>query len=81
LSYKGQAINDFFELSSFKLTLNSNCTVNLDSGYTVFIDRNKDDRNVTLVDTGNETFMLIHGDGEAVVMIKKLVEFHLSNKK
>ena len=51
--------------------LNSNCTVNLDSGYTVFIDRNKDDRNVTLVDTGNETFMLTQGDGEAVVMIKK----------
>ena len=47
LSYKGQAIKNF---SMNYHALNSNCTVNLDSGYTDFIDRNKDEWDVKLVD-------------------------------
>ena len=78
MSYKGQAINDFFELSSFKLE--QYCKFG-QWEYCLF-DRNKDEWNVKLVDKGdgtmtggrlkrlvchlwNETFMLTHGDGVA----------------
>lgn len=87
--YRGDQIKEYF--SNYWMSSTS-VTFNLGNGSHTVLNRNVDDWNVTVLDTGLETetggrllrakellggrFLLAYGDGVADVDISKLLEFH-----
>jgi len=94
LGYKGDVIKDYFIQHQYR---NNDFTINLDSNDLVFYNKEENDWNVTLVDTGINTLkggrikrverhlddvnMLTYGDGVANIDIKKLLNFHYTHGK
>lgn len=94
LGYKGEHIKNFFINYHIK---NSNITVNTSNGDISIHNKPKENWNVSLINTGQDTltggrllrlkkeltstFMLTYGDGVSDVDISKLIDFHKKNGK
>ncbi len=94
LGYKGEYIKNFFINYHIK---NSNITVNTSNGNISIYDKPKENWNVSLINTGQDTltggrllrlkneltntFMLTYGDGVSDINISKLLDFHKKNGK
>ena len=92
--YKGYLIKEFFFNYSLQT---SNVTINTLTNKVKFHNKKKENWNVTLIDTGEDTltggrilrikkyvgedFLLTYGDGVSNINIKKSIDFHKKNKK
>jgi len=92
--YKGYLIKEYFANYSLH---SSDVTIDIHKNKINVHKKNAEDWQITLVDTGEDTltggrilriknyvdedFLLTYGDGLANINIKKLIQFHKSNKK
>jgi len=92
--YKGYLIKEYFANYSLH---SSDVTIDIHKNKIYVHKKNAEDWQITLVDTGEDTltggrilriknyvdddFLLTYGDGLADINIKKLIQFHKSNKK
>jgi glucose-1-phosphate cytidylyltransferase len=92
--YKGYLIKEYFANYSLH---SSDVTIDISKNKIYVHKKNAEDWQITLVDTGEDTltggrilriknyvdddFLLTYGDGLADINIKKLIQFHKSNKK
>jgi len=92
--YKGYLIKEYFANYSLH---SSDVTIDIRKNKIYVHKKNAEDWQITLVDTGEDTltggrilriknyvdddFLLTYGDGLADINIKKLIQFHKSNKK
>ena len=92
--YKGEMIKHYF---INYLNSNSDIEINIKSNSIKFLNKNSEDWNIKIVDTGQDTntggrikkvekyldenFFLTYGDGVSTVDISKSLKFHLKHKK
>lgn len=92
--YKGEMIKQYFVNY---LNSNSDIEINIKSNSIKFLNKNSEDWNIKIVDTGQDTntggrikkaekylddnFFLTYGDGVSTIDISKSLKFHLKHKK
>ena len=92
--YKGEMIKQYF---ANYLKNNSDIEINIKSNSIKFLNKNNEDWNIKIIDTGQNTntggrikkvekylddnFFLTYGDGVSTINISKSLKFHLKHKK